>query len=65
MPLVRDADAKVKELRQAISGLNNHQMSLKSEIKKMKEKAQEMDEKVCFLAYSSYCWVLRLLHLMI
>nr|GLL28687.1 probable kinetochore protein NUF2 [Ipomoea trifida] len=46
MPFVRDVDAKVKELRQAISGLNNHQMSLKSEIKKMKEKAQEMDEKI-------------------
>ncbi|XAR49393.1 hypothetical protein NMG60_11032579 [Bertholletia excelsa] len=46
MPLVQDVDVKVKELRQTIPGLNNHQMSLKASIKKMKEKAKEMDEKI-------------------
>ncbi|KAG5525882.1 hypothetical protein RHGRI_032245 [Rhododendron griersonianum] len=48
MPLVQDVEAKVKELTQIIPGLNNHQMSLKASIKKMKEKAKEMDEKVWF-----------------
>lgn len=48
MPLIQEVDVKVKELRQTISGLNNHQMSLKASIKKMKEKAKEMDEKVWF-----------------
>lgn len=46
IPLVQEVDAKVKELRQTIHGLNNHQMSLKASMKKMKEKAKEMDEKV-------------------
>ena len=48
MPLVQDVDAKVKELRQTIPSLNNHQMSLKASIRKMKDKAKEMDEKVWF-----------------
>ncbi|XP_059653464.1 kinetochore protein NUF2 homolog isoform X2 [Cornus florida] len=46
MPLVQEVDAKVKELRQTIPGLNNHQMSLKASIRKMKERAKEMDEKI-------------------
>ncbi|KAI8532152.1 hypothetical protein RHMOL_Rhmol11G0191400 [Rhododendron molle] len=46
MPLVQDVEAKVKELTQIIPGLNNHQMSLKASIKKMKEKVKEMDEKI-------------------
>ncbi|KAM7478870.1 hypothetical protein LguiA_027083 [Lonicera macranthoides] len=46
LPLIQEVDVKVKELRQTISGLNNHQMSLKASIKKMKEKAKEMDEKI-------------------
>ncbi|CAL5358431.1 unnamed protein product [Camellia sinensis] len=46
MPLVQDVDSKVKELRQTIPGLNNHQMSLKASIRKMKEKAKEMDDKI-------------------
>lgn len=46
VPLVQEVEAKVKELRQTIPGLNNHQMSLKASIKKMKENAKEMDEKV-------------------
>ncbi|CAL5434484.1 unnamed protein product [Camellia sinensis] len=46
MPLVQDVDGKVKELRQTIPCLNNHQMSLKASIRKMKEKAKEMDDKI-------------------
>ncbi|WOG88315.1 hypothetical protein DCAR_0207550 [Daucus carota subsp. sativus] len=46
VPLVQEVEAKVKELRQTIPGLNNHQMSLKASIKKMKENAKEMDEKI-------------------
>ncbi|KAK2966655.1 hypothetical protein RJ640_002353, partial [Escallonia rubra] len=46
MPLVQEVDARVKELRQAIPTLNNHQMSLKASIRKIKEKAKEMDEKI-------------------
>ncbi|CAK9178167.1 unnamed protein product [Ilex paraguariensis] len=46
MPLVQEVDAKVKELRQTIPTLNNHQMSLKASIRKMKEKAKEMDEEI-------------------
>ncbi|KAK4343291.1 hypothetical protein RND71_036385 [Anisodus tanguticus] len=46
MPLVQEIDSNVKELRQTISGLNNHQMSLKASIKKLKERAKEMDEKI-------------------
>ncbi|KAH7834935.1 hypothetical protein Vadar_021089 [Vaccinium darrowii] len=45
-PLVQDVEAKVKELTQIIPGLNNHQMSLKASIRKMKDKAKEMDEKI-------------------
>ncbi|KAK1394917.1 Nuf2 domain-containing protein [Heracleum sosnowskyi] len=46
VPLVLEVEAKVKELRQTIPGLNNHQMSLKASIKKLKENAREMDEKI-------------------
>lgn len=46
VPLVQEVEANVKELRQTIPGLNNHQMSLKASIKKMKENAKEMDEKI-------------------
>lgn len=49
MPLVQEIEAKVKELRQTIQSLNNHQMSLKVNVRKTKEKVNEMDEKVCFL----------------
>ncbi|GFY88528.1 hypothetical protein Acr_06g0004680 [Actinidia rufa] len=45
LPLVQDVEAKVKELHQTIAGLNNHQVSLKASIRKMKDKAKEMDEK--------------------
>ncbi|KAL8114679.1 hypothetical protein AgCh_021518 [Apium graveolens] len=45
-PLVQEVEARVQELRQTIPGLNNHQMSLKASIKKMKENAKDMDEKI-------------------
>jgi len=51
MPSVQEVDAKVKELRQTIANLNNKQMSLRSTIKKLKEKTVEMDDKVCFNRY--------------
>ncbi|PHT40156.1 hypothetical protein CQW23_19010 [Capsicum baccatum] len=46
MPRVQEIDSNVKELRQTISGLNNHQLSLKASIKKLKERAKVMDEKI-------------------
>lgn len=50
MPLVQEVDAKVKELRQTIAGLNNKQMSLRTTLKKSKEKTAEMDTEVCLLS---------------
>lgn len=52
LPLVQEVDAKVKELRQTIAGLNNHQMSLRTSFRKLKEKTGEMDEKVRLLKMS-------------
>ncbi|KAB1207031.1 hypothetical protein CJ030_MR7G011352 [Morella rubra] len=46
LPLVQDVDAKVKELRLTIAGLNNHQMALRASFRKLKEKTGEMDDKV-------------------
>ncbi|CAL0306517.1 unnamed protein product [Lupinus luteus] len=46
MPLVQEVDAKVKELRQTIATLNNQQMSLRTTLRKLKEKSAEMDEKI-------------------
>ncbi|KAL0541111.1 hypothetical protein IC582_021146 [Cucumis melo] len=46
MPFVQEIDAKVKELHQTIGGLNNQQVSLRAAIRKLKEKAGEMDEKI-------------------
>lgn len=46
MPLIQEVDTKIKELRQSISALNNHQMSLKSTFRKKKDAAKEMDEKI-------------------
>jgi kinetochore protein Nuf2 len=48
MPSVQEVEAQVKELRQTIANLNNKQMSLRSTIKKLKERTVEMDDKVCF-----------------
>lgn len=45
-PFVQEEAAKVRELKQTISGLNNHQLTLKSETRKMKEKAHELDTKI-------------------
>ncbi|KAD2393033.1 hypothetical protein E3N88_40010 [Mikania micrantha] len=46
MPLIQEVETKIKELRQTISALNNHQMSLKATIRKKKEASREMDEKI-------------------
>ncbi|KAI4341999.1 hypothetical protein MLD38_026663 [Melastoma candidum] len=46
MPLVQEVDAKVKELQQTISELNNNQMSLRAVYRKLKEKVGDMDEKI-------------------
>ncbi|KAK9059602.1 hypothetical protein SSX86_020306 [Deinandra increscens subsp. villosa] len=46
MPFVQEVDNKIKELKQTISGLNNHQMSLKSAINKKKDELKEMNEKI-------------------
>ncbi|KAK7359090.1 hypothetical protein VNO77_01036 [Canavalia gladiata] len=46
MPLVEEVEAKVKELRQMIAALNNNQMSLRTTLRKLKEKTGEMDEKI-------------------
>ncbi|XP_061365812.1 kinetochore protein NUF2 homolog [Gastrolobium bilobum] len=46
MPAVQEVDAKVKELRQTIGALNNNQMSLRTSLKKLKDKIGEMDEKI-------------------
>lgn len=49
MPHIQEVDAKIKEMRQAISALNKHQLSLKETIRKKKDVSKEMDEKVWLL----------------
>ncbi|XP_024636299.1 kinetochore protein NUF2 homolog [Medicago truncatula] len=51
MPFVQEVDAKVKELRQTIPNLNNKQMSLTTNLKKLKEENVEMDEKISDAEY--------------
>ncbi|EEF33107.1 kinetochore protein NUF2 homolog [Ricinus communis] len=46
LPFVQEVDAKVKELRQTVSELNNHQMSLRASSRKLKEKAGELDGEI-------------------
>ncbi|KAK9287051.1 hypothetical protein L1049_015460 [Liquidambar formosana] len=46
IPLVQEVDAKVKEMHQIISGLNNHQTSLKASFRTRREQAKELEEKV-------------------
>ncbi|KAG9135465.1 hypothetical protein Leryth_007225 [Lithospermum erythrorhizon] len=46
MPLVQEISTKVNQLRQTIQGLNNHQMSIKATMRKLKEKAQEIDKEI-------------------
>ncbi|KAH9607982.1 hypothetical protein KSS87_016731 [Heliosperma pusillum] len=45
-PLVLEAEAKVKELRQAIDNLNSLQSNMRKERQSMKEKAQELANNV-------------------
>ncbi|RHN42784.1 putative kinetochore protein Nuf2 [Medicago truncatula] len=51
MPYVQEVDAHVKELRQNIANLNNKQMSLRTDLKKLKEKTVEMDDKISDAEY--------------
>lgn len=51
MPYVQEVDAQVKELRQTIANLNNKQMSLRTDLKKLKEKTVEMDDKISDAEY--------------
>ncbi|XP_070682537.1 kinetochore protein NUF2 homolog [Malus domestica] len=46
LPLVQEVDAKVKELHQTVSGLNNQQKSLRTSRQKLKEKIGEIEEKI-------------------
>lgn len=46
LPLLQEVDAKVKELRQTIEGLNNDQVKVRTSLKKLKEKSGEMDKEV-------------------
>lgn len=54
LPLVQEVDFKVKELRQTIASLNNQQASLRVTLRKLKDNAVELDEKVqlyCLLGH--------------
>jgi len=53
LPLVQDVDGKVKELRQRIGDLNNHQMSQRATYRKLKEMSTEMDGEV---SKDVECW---------
>ncbi|XP_014507616.1 spindle pole body component 110 [Vigna radiata var. radiata] len=46
MPLVQEEAAKVNELKQSIEALNKHQSSLRSTLKKLKDRTAEMDQKI-------------------
>ncbi|KAK9929263.1 hypothetical protein M0R45_026367 [Rubus argutus] len=46
LPLLQEVDAKVKELRQTIEGLNNDQVKVRTSLKKLKEKSGEMDKEI-------------------
>ncbi|XP_051146867.1 kinetochore protein NUF2 homolog [Andrographis paniculata] len=46
LPLVQEVTSQIKELRQTVTDLNKHQMTLKTEIKQLKEKSKEMDDKI-------------------
>lgn len=51
VPLIQEIDAKVKELRQTIGNLNNQQASLRVTLRRLKDKAGEVDEKVRLLIF--------------
>ncbi|WVZ26515.1 hypothetical protein V8G54_005059 [Vigna mungo] len=46
MPLIQEEAAKVNELKQSIEALNKHQSSLRSTLKKLKDRTAEMDQKI-------------------
>ncbi|KAL7119542.1 hypothetical protein ACP275_02G069400 [Erythranthe tilingii] len=46
LPLVQEKKFQNKELHQTVSGLNKHQMSLKTSLKQLKEKCKEIDDKI-------------------
>ncbi|CAN1169563.1 Kinetochore protein NUF2 homolog [Linum perenne] len=46
LPYVQEVEAEVKELHQTIANLNSQQMSLRTDFKKLKEKAGEMDGEI-------------------
>ncbi|KAK6916006.1 Kinetochore protein Nuf2, N-terminal [Dillenia turbinata] len=50
-PLVQEVEAKVKDLRQTIQGLNNQQMSLMATFRTKREKAKETDDKISEAEY--------------
>ena len=52
-PLVLEAEAKVKELRQTIDNLNSLQSNLRKERQSMKDKAQEMNANVRLVRFNS------------
>ncbi|CAK8578690.1 unnamed protein product [Lathyrus sativus] len=52
MPLVQEVDKNVRELRQTVSDMNNKQMSLRTNLKKLKEKIVEMDDKISGAQFS-------------
>ncbi|XP_026447843.1 kinetochore protein NUF2 homolog [Papaver somniferum] len=45
-PFIAEVDGKVKELRQTIQELNNHQMLVKTSLLAVKGRATEIDEKI-------------------
>ena len=50
MAAVQEVEAKVAELRNTIMVLNKNQMSLRTTLKKLKDKTEEMDAKVSLLS---------------
>ncbi|KAG8368779.1 hypothetical protein BUALT_Bualt15G0082200 [Buddleja alternifolia] len=46
LPLVQEVNSKVKELHQTVSGLNKHQMTLKTSMNQVREKAKELDVQI-------------------
>ncbi|KAJ6716287.1 MEMBRALIN/KINETOCHORE PROTEIN NUF2 [Salix koriyanagi] len=46
---ISQVDGKIKELRQKIADLNNHQISLRASYRKLKERSSEMDGEVRML----------------
>lgn len=56
MPLVQEEAAKVNELKQSIEALNKHQSSLRSTLKKLKDRTAEMDQKVSHYLPSNALW---------